>query len=341
VPNDANNTDLPIAKPISVQLFSRRNNKTTQLINNSKADFSIGGKHRWFEFQFEQLVFVQSVSVETEGYDDWNVVRFEFVGADGKKYENKAKNDNANFSTLVGRVAQGFRFKPDAKFLLLKSQKIKRVVVLGYTLDELAALEDAIGSMDLRETEINEKYEGLAQRQQESQQELDVLKAEIEKAEKNKSHLVMEVGQSQAQLDSIKIENSASETRNSELKGANNDLESVIATEKSELRDVRGNVSDQKNELEKIKQEIRLFPSEISGFVSEGDRNIRNYIFLSFPFVAIILYVTYSLFSNAVELTQLYKEQNISVWNIFLSRLPFVTVAVTILQVCGFAVGRR
>jgi len=48
-----------------------------------------------------------------------------------------------------------------------------------------------------------------------------------------------------------------------------------------------------------------------------------------------------ALFSGAVDLTQLWKEQeNVSISTVFLTRIPFVIIALALLEVCGYVVGR-
>lgn len=196
--DDAPDIELPTAKPIPVSKFSRRGNKTTQLVNNAKAEFSVDGRHRWFEFELEYPLFIQSITVETEGYDDWNTVQFEFDDVSGNQYEMNAKNNQGNFSAEVGRVAKGFRFKPNINFTFLISQKINRVVVLGYSVDELTAFEDAIGSMDLREEQIDQKYNDIDQREQESQKLLETLNTKIDELQNQKSQIDTDIGQLKA-----------------------------------------------------------------------------------------------------------------------------------------------
>lgn len=51
--------------------------------------------------------------------------------------------------------------------------------------------------------------------------------------------------------------------------------------------------------------------------------------------------VLWSLFSSAIDLTQLWRiEDDVNVWTIFLTRIPFVLVAIALVEACGFIVGR-
>lgn len=332
--------EIPSSKPIPVSLFCRRTNKTTQLINNTESDFSVEGKHRWFDFKFEQPVFIQSVTVETEGYDDWNKVQFEFDHISQKKIAIKVTNNAGSYFTDVGRVISGFKFKPDEKYTWIRSQKISKVTVYGYTLDELSSFEDAISSLDTRTKSVDSKIASLAELERANQEKITILKEEAAQLQIDKSQLNSGVGQSQAQLDGLQKRVSTASTEVSELDSKVEDLTSSVLSRRNERRRLATEIDEQQSSLNRIKQDIRLFPSEIAGFVDEGSRNIKHYLWLSVPFVSVILYVTYSLFTSAIDLTHLTQNEDINVWNIFLTRLPFVTVAVTVLQVCGFVVGR-
>ncbi|MBP0482430.1 hypothetical protein [Sagittula salina] len=112
-----------------------------------------------------------------------------------------------------------------------------------------------------------------------------------------------------------------------------------LSDEIQRLTDTRDNTS---SDLEKVKTELKMFPSDLAGYIEEGARNIKIYAALSTPFVIVILFVTWSLFFSAIDLTVIWRDtgEEIDVWSIFLTRLPFVIVAVTLLEVCGYTVGR-
>ncbi len=62
---------------------------------------------------------------------------------------------------------------------------------------------------------------------------------------------------------------------------------------------------------------------------------------LSLPFALVFFVILWSLFSSAIDLTQLWKnEDGIDIWTIFLTRLPFVIVAFALIEAAGFVVGR-
>lgn len=59
------------------------------------------------------------------------------------------------------------------------------------------------------------------------------------------------------------------------------------------------------------------------------------------PFAAVFFVILWSLFSSSIDLTQLWRnEVDVDIWTIFLTRIPFVLVAVALIEACGFIVGR-
>lgn len=70
-----------------------------------------------------------------------------------------------------------------------------------------------------------------------------------------------------------------------------------------------------------------MFPTEISGFVSQGASSIRRYSFLAAIPIIVIGLVTVDLFSKASDLSHLeYLPQNVSIWEILVARIPYVLV---------------
>ena len=75
-----------------------------------------------------------------------------------------------------------------------------------------------------------------------------------------------------------------------------------------------------------------MFPTEISGFVSQGAANIRWYMFLAGLPIMIIGLVASDLFSKASELSHIENlPGNISVWEVLIARFPYVVVCGAIL----------
>ena len=69
----------PPPHEIPVELFSRRDKKTTNLIGGAVLD----GRKRWYEFKFVEPVYIQAIEVKAAGYENWNEVEFIVDHIDG------------------------------------------------------------------------------------------------------------------------------------------------------------------------------------------------------------------------------------------------------------------
>ncbi len=325
---------------IPVSLFSKKSNKTTALINNSKKDFAFEAKQRWFEFEFSENVYVQSIQIIASGYDDWNAVSLELIHVSGKIFELKSNFSDGKFSLGVGRFVTGFRFRPDVRFTIFTNQLISSVIVIGYTPAEFAQLEEEAGRISRDKADLQTRFSSIDEREKAASEKVTAAEAHVTELKAESGQLDKDIGQANAQFDTLKAEIAQNLKRKEEFISASEDLKSKLENLRAERRAEESELNDKKNERAKLIEEIRLFPSEISGFVQEAKRSILSYIFLSALPMAIILYVTYNLYKNSTDLTQIYKTGEVDVWTIFLTRMPFVIVSLAILQVCGVFIKR-
>jgi hypothetical protein len=315
---------------ISVDLFNRRNNKTTQLIGNNVPAFKIDGKRQWYQFEFLQPVFVQGISVLAEGYENWHEVDFEVFHIDGTNHIQTVKFDGSFSKLSVGKLATGFKFRPSERFSLLTTPKIVRVTVTGLSLEEFHAYEWAVKDHDDRARRLSEKEVLLAD-----------IDSKIATAQSEKASLESEVGKSRAEAETLTASLLSIRASIAEVEAKRDVISGDIRYLETERDTIRSDLVKAAGELKTLREELKIFPSEIAGFVREGNRSINWFIGISVPFAIIIGLVTYSLFSSAVDLTQIYKKDpTIEIWTVFLTRIPFVLVSLAILEVCGYIVGR-
>lgn len=327
-------------KIIPVSLFSKKNNKTTALVNNSKQEFSFEAKQRWFEFEFSESVYVQSIQIVASGYEGWSGVSLDLFHVSGNIIEFRSNYSDGKFTLEVGRFVNGFRFRPDTRFSLLTNQLISSVVVTGYTPAEFAQLEQETGRILSDKADIMGRLASAAEREKSASDKVSAAEARVGELKTESGQLDKDIGQAHAQFDALKSEIAQNLKRNEEITVSSDDLKNQLETLRAERRSEETILAERKNEKEKLIEDIRLFPSEISGFVQEAKRSILSYTILSALPMAIIIYVTYNLYKNSTDLTQIYKTGEVDVWTIFLTRMPFVIVSVTILQVCGVFVKR-
>ncbi len=313
---------------IDIEFFSFKGNKSDSLINNTTPQAHVAGKNSWFSFTFSESIYLTAINIVCEGYENWNTFDLEVDHIDGTRHDEKVRVSGGQVNLQMGKLSAGFRFRPESKFF--SKPKILQVNAIGFTLAEFHQFEWAI-------KEYEKKIADLAVRTS----RFEKLKEDVDTLRLEKITLESEVGKSRAEAEQLKSGNSANRTSLSQQQESLKDVKSQIATAKEQQREAQSEVTDLEKKRDEIVREIRLFPSEIAGFVREGDRNIKSYLLICTPFVVILFIVLYSMFSNAIDLTQIWKrERDVDIWTIFLTRIPFVLLAVAIIEVCGYIVGR-
>lgn len=234
-----------------------------------------------------------------------------------------------------------FKIRPEERFNILVWQKLKSVALEGYTNTDFSAFERDIANRGVKEKEVTDRELTIQKSEETLQHRLDDTEGRINESSNTLTAIKSDIGKSQAELAVLSKRNSDLKAANQEAQNLLKDNETERNSVRDELRTLRSDLAAEEGELKRVKGEIRLFPSEIAGFVKEGRRSVALYVALSVPFAVIILWVTWSLFHSAADLTQLWKTtSDIDVWTVFLTRIPFVLVALTILEVCGYLLGR-
>lgn len=318
----------PPPHPIKVEFFSDRSKKTTNLINNDDPRNHLKGRNLWYSYSFSEPVYITGILIECEGYSSWNKFEILIDHIDGTKHDERVDVSGNGVSLRLGKLASAFSFRPEQK--LLANPIIRKVVVTGLTLSEFHEYEWAIKNHDKREKSIASKES----RVEELEQKLSELKSEH-------SSINDSVGKARGELETLQSENSKISSKITELQKQQKDLSSLIQTKEAERREILADIDKKQRELSDITHEVRLFPSEIVGFVKEGNRNIKSYALIGLPFAVILGIILVSMFSSAVDLTQLWRrEENIDIWVIILTRLPFLLLALALIETCSYVIAR-
>ncbi|KPD10250.1 hypothetical protein, partial [Phaeobacter sp. 11ANDIMAR09] len=246
----------------------------------------------------------------------------------GKEIRVEKTPSNDIFRVNPGAFIVGFSFKPDYAF---DAKTLTAIRLRGYPNSDFKELETALYSIDKKLTEIVDENHTL-----------QLLKEDDEEKTEQRASLEREISElKDKKEESQRLEAEASERLASSMARLK-DRRSEVANAQETLRELQSDIKKAETDLRRVTKEVRLFPVDQEGFVREGGRNIKNYLLMSIPFVAIICLISYNLLAGAVELSVLINTDDIKidVWTIFLTRIPFVLLAITLLEVCGYAVGR-
>jgi hypothetical protein len=327
--NSNENKEDPVKPhPINIDFFLKRTNKTTKLVNNLNPDFSVDGSHRWFEYGFEEPAYLTKISVTSKGYTSWEKFEFEIKHFDGTTHKERIAVNGDAVEVSLGKLVTSFAFRPDKKWLA--TTEIMRVEAFGLTRTEFHEYEAFLQEIERREEAVAAGEAEIGTKEADKK----VLTSEV-------ASLESEVGKTRVELETLKSAVRDADQEYSDSDEKKQDIKTELEGLRHERRELGSKIDAQNRVLDELTREVRLFPSEIIGFVREGNRNILHYILLATPFVFIMLSIFVALFSGAVDLTQLWrKEEGVNVWTIFLTRLPFVLISFALIEACGYIVGR-
>ena len=313
---------------IATTFYSLSGGQRDSVLNNASEENSISSRAHWYNYDFAFPVYLTEIRITADGFSGWNSFYLRVNHVDGSTHEQNIPVNNGVILLKLGKLCTAFGFKPEGK--VLSRPIITSVSASGLTTEEFHQFEWAIKDYDENIKSLEKREASLAN-----------LEVALPELRTEKSALESEIGKSRAELETLMADIGAKKI----IVGSKQD--EIIAKEIS-LRDlVQQNYDAQDKNIELVEKrqaiiaELRNYPTEITGFIKEGNRSVRWYVALGAPFLIVLSIIVYKMFSSAIDLTQLYKQPDgVDVWVIFLTRLPFVILAVAIIEVCGSVCGR-
>lgn len=332
---------FPSVSVIPVEFFSNHSSKKINLVNNVDAENYQRGDSKWYDFSFDEALYVDKVLVYTKDYGAYRKLDFEFKGAllGDKKLVEKPSRENVyefNVKDFIG----AFKFKPEK--VSSSSRRITKIEVLGFSFDDIELFSSSINRTERLKSDAKKSVDKVfndaelcRQKIESFQDEKNTLKEEIAQVSEKKIAINSEVESLESKKEELSSKISQLRNDESELKGRVENLDDSIDEKQNVQKTLNAEISDKKAELRGLKEDINMFPSEISGFVNQGAQSVTKYLILSAIPLVIIFVVTFVLLSNAVDLTVIYKEEeSFDIWSIMLTRIPFVVVALGVVHAC-------
>lgn len=328
-------------KAIPIHYFSKKNNRSTKLINNESEDNFLRGRNSRFEFSFSEPMYISSITVKTKGYSKYNELEFfwnSIQRSSEKLITKKFTEDKA--STFIREIVTNFAIKPPKKYI--SNPEIESVTVWGLSLSEFNKSCEIAGNLQKHKDSIlsdcdekiskasaaEGKLSSFEQQQSEVEERISELTDEEEALKK-------EVEATRKKLEEASISFSEKKSQESDVVSRIEKLEDSIDQKKKESQSLNSQISASQDNLKKLRSDINMFPSEFQGFVTQGGRNILWYSGLALIPMTLLIGYTLVLYSGAIDLTTIYQRQEgLDLWSTFLSRLPFVTVSLFIIHAC-------
>ncbi|MEB2846819.1 hypothetical protein [Endobacterium cereale] len=331
-------------EPIDIDLsfFSHKSRRSTGLIGNETEDGHVKARKAWLDFDLREVVYITSIRVYATGYENYHEMELSFVpylSAETKILT--ASFSEGEFLFSVNDFTKGFGLRPfEAGFF--KTAKITKVEVSGVEKEHVTGMVRFAQNAD---REIKRAEDGLSKYLTRAQKAYDEIQAhqqtvdELDETIEEKSDQVQSLDTQVQELSrthqKIQEDIAVAKTVIEDQTKREAAIQQTIDQLTDDRKELTSRISQLGSELRELKANINLFPTELAGYVKQGTRNIRLYAALCMVPVAVIVYVTYRLFSNSERLLDAFQTLGqISIFDFLISRLPYVVVSATILGIC-------
>lgn len=334
---------IPASYIIDAELVKASDKTKKKLINNSDESFTYNLTAREISFKLEEPLYITDLEIIAD--EKLNKIKL--------KTENITSGKNISVEGEQGQ-AENIRIFHINKFIksaklranYFTEVKIKKLTFIGFTLRDLNDIENKFDSLKEIIDSANLSIENTNKNVQNQIAELvteraefndykDSLAEQVKADEELKKSLTEEniaLDNKKTGLnENISSYNSEVELLRGELNDKSNQLlgvEDKIGIKKSELKILNTGILQREAKKKELDSDISLFTDEIKSYVDECRANINLYSLLCFiPWVLIVV-VTYKLFNGATELViDLNKMENIDVWAVLITRIPFVIIS--------------
>lgn len=343
--------DLELVK-IDVNLLENQQGKYTNLLSNQEDDFDYELKNKIYSFNFIEPIFVANIRFVTiNGID---LKDFEIIPIDYEKKENRPIVFNKTHTTYISnKILFGFKIKAPKR--IINKIKLSKIEILGFDLEYLKEVSNKYSKLkefktDLssllkelkdKDIEIDEKIKIHENKIIELNEQIDSCNETIESLNETIEDLENNgLKKLNEEKDKLEKENQKIKIKNDDLLTKNTNLENNIKQLEESSSNLNIKISTQKDELQKLTENTNLFATELSEYITQGNKDIKLYTLLSIIPWILISIVTAIIFYGSSELTTIYTlvvdgvKDKIDIGTVFWSRMPFVIIVASILFVC-------
>lgn len=337
ISDDIENIEDVAVEELQFRFLKRPQNKTTKLIATSGKAERVEGRHRSFDYDFKEPVFLSHVVIDAEGYYPSDQFYFEVRG-DGKKSRfGYVRSTNDVIVIEVNEYCSGFSFTPPRTWL--RSTYVDSVRVYGFDksktdefinfANEIEDLKsEALAEIERTAAEANDLL--ATARARESQR--DSILSEISDAETKLSGVRSDISSQSAELSEIVAKVGSAQTQLDNLNEQQKRVRSEVNDLTSNRDDLKNKVSESEKRLTKLQKEIDIFPSELSGFLEQAANDIETYKRYTVGCIAIICILFIWVLSGSFDLSEFVKANpKRDVWSLIAAKLPMSVVVAALI----------
>lgn len=329
----------PVIEEVPFSLFALHDRKSTNLINSSPNKLNLKSQNRFFDFYFQELLFVNIVTIATIDFVDNSRFDFYWVDQNGDKKEGSTYTKDNFIALEINGIAQSVGFKPPRAYFT--KPYIQSVSVYGFQLSQVGDFIKFSDTLEAEKTKAISKIAKEASDLEAKKIEVSGLQAQRGTLQQDITALKNTVSRENGKLKRIEVQRNELISQTGELERSllvsNTSLE-IARTQTSKLVKTRSNLSNsvqQKSaKLTELEANIHLFPSELAGFSKQGGKDAKTFFWLSLVPVTLIVVMFFLLTMGAVDLTtKITGSEQINLAALVVSRAPYVAVAGSIITV--------
>ncbi|WP_420410322.1 hypothetical protein [Hoeflea sp.] len=328
-------------KSIGISYLNHRTRKSTKLVSKKDEKNYITSRNKWMSFDFRDMIYLNKISVFCDGFGEFDEMELSAVDAfTGTEIRRTGKSSEGTFIFELKVFTSGFGLLPPAKFF--SRATIKNIQIQGYDIEQVHEALTYVDSSESYKAKIVSECQPYIQEADEASENLKKLETVIAEKEidlngklVNLSELEDEIRILSSNLESESNKLTKTERQVIERRSDLSLLDGEIEKRASTRKILAEEISSKESELRNLENDINLFPSEIAGYVTQGAKNVKTYVLLSFIPSLIIVILTWRLIANSEQIVHFFNNDNsVSIFEFLLSRTPYVLVSFAVIGVC-------
>lgn len=337
---------VPSAKEIDISYFSHRHRRSTQLIGNQFEANFIKARKEWMDFDFTELIYVTSLIVFADGYEEYHELELSYEDLlSGNTKKTSSRYDGEAFNFSIDAFVGGFGLQPSERWF--KDSRLTRIEIQGVEQrsfsEVIAVMRNLNAEVSRIETALNqylEKAKAAEARRIASEQQAIELDRQLEERIEKLEELKEEIATESAELDKLKKEIGVNESVRRNVDSQTAETRSQLEKLKSSSAELAREVQEREARLRNLQNDINLFPTEISGYVTQGAKNVSLYFWLCIIPILVIVFVTFRLFYNSERLLEYNLSGSVNIFDFIISRLPYAFLSIAVLAICYTVLNR-
>ncbi|MFX0543838.1 hypothetical protein ACEWPM_019375 [Roseovarius sp. S4756] len=336
--NQLRESGVESATNLPFELLNRRTNKTTKLAANSGAKEPMDGANRWFDYEFSEPVFLCEIVIVMENYTSYDTFEVKWEMAQGGEIRQEISRDSdTTYRCNVNQLIRSVSFRPPKKWWT--AAKLNSVSLIGFQSGELEEFVRLVTRLDRFKSDIVKDSERAIKSAEEANAKLDTLRQErdelngkITEAKGTVTDLNNQIGRLTEERNGLVADVKKREETAVTLEEQAEAIKEHIAERNAERSGLATEIAEQKQELRLLQDDINMFPTEISGFVSQASQNTKTYWQLSWIPIILLVIMAGLLVFNAANLTTVIDEyENARIFSILVTRIPYIVIATAII----------